>query len=155
MRNRWDDSQIREMDELDKLVYMSRLIGEDPSLVLWGGGNTSIKVTERDFRDRDVPAMWIKGSGSDLKSMVRRQFPRLNLDDILPLFQRESMSDEDMVAYLESCLMDPGSPRPSIETLLHAFLPYMSVAHSHADAVVALTNNQDAEAVLKAFMATR
>ena len=149
MRNRWDDSQIREMDELDKLVYMSRLIGEDPSLVLWGGGNTSIKVTERDFRDRDVPAMWIKGSGSDLKSMVRRQFPRLNLDDILPLFQRESMSDEDMVAYLESCLMDPGSPRPSIETLLHAFLPYMSVAHSHADAVVALTNNQDAEAVLK------
>ena len=149
MRNRWDDSQIREMDELDKLVYMSRLIGEDPSLVLWGGGNTSIKVTERDFRDREVPAMWIKGSGSDLKSMVRRQFPRLNLDDILPLFQREDMSDEDMVAYLESCLMDPGSPRPSIETLLHAFLPYMSVAHSHADAVVALTNNHDAEAVLR------
>ena len=149
MRNRWDDTQIREMDELDKLVYMSRLIGEDPSLVLWGGGNTSIKVTERDFRDREVPAMWIKGSGSDLKSMVRRQFPRLNLDDILPLFQREDMSDEDMVAYLESCLMDPGSPRPSIETLLHAFLPHMCVAHSHADAVVALTNNHDAEAVLQ------
>lgn len=149
MRNRWDDSQIREMDELDKLVYMSRLIGEDPSLVLWGGGNTSIKVTERDFRDREVPAMWIKGSGLDLRSMVRRQFPRLNLDDILPLFQRESMSDEDMVAYLENCLMDPGSPRPSIETLLHAFLPFMCVAHSHADSVVALTNNHDAAAVLQ------
>ena len=149
MRNRWDDSQIQEMDPLDKLVYMSRLIGEDPSLVLWGGGNTSIKVTERDFRDREVRTMLIKGSGSDLKSMVRRQFPRLNLDDILPLFKREDMSDEDMVAYLDHCLMDPGSPRPSIETLLHAFLPYMSVAHSHADAVVALTNNHDAEAVLK------
>ena len=149
MRNRWDDSQVQGMDELDKLVYMSRLIGDDPSLVLWGGGNTSIKITERDLRDREVPAMWIKGSGSDLKSMVRRQFPRLNLDDILPLFQREAMSDEDMVAYLERCLMDPGSPRPSIETLLHAFLPYMSVAHSHADAVVALTNNHNAEEVLK------
>ena len=143
MRNRWDDSQIREMDELDKLVYMSRLIGEDPSLVLWGGGNTSIKVTERDFRDREVPAMWIKSSGSDLKSMVRRQFPRLNLDDILPLFQRESMSDEDMVAYLENCLMDPGSPRPSIETLLHAFLPFKFIDHTHADAVLALTNQPD------------
>ena len=149
MRNRWDDSQIREMDPLDRLVYMSRLIGEDPSLVLWGGGNTSIKVTERDFRDREVPVMWIKGSGSDLKSMLRRQFPRLNLDDILPLFEREDMTDEDMVAYLDRCLMDPGSPRPSIETLLHAFLPYMSVAHSHADAVVALTNNHDAAAVLQ------
>jgi rhamnulose-1-phosphate aldolase/alcohol dehydrogenase len=137
------------MDELDKLVYMSRLIGADTSLVVWGGGNTSIKVVERDFKGTEVPAMWIKGSGSDMKSIVRRQFPRLNLDDILPLFARDGMTDEDMVAYLEHCLMDPGSPRSSIETLLHAFLPFMSVAHSHADAVVALTNNQDMDSVLR------
>jgi rhamnulose-1-phosphate aldolase/alcohol dehydrogenase len=137
------------MDELDRLVYLSRLIGEDPSLVLWGGGNTSIKVLEKDFRGRQVSAMWIKGSGSDLKSIVRRQFPRLKLDDVLPLFDRDEMSDEEMVSYLERCLMDPNTPRPSIETLLHAFLPFMSVAHSHADAVVALTNNRDAEDVLK------
>ncbi len=149
MDNLWSDSAIEGMDELDKLVYMSRLIGADSSLVVWGGGNTSIKVTERDFRGRDVPAMWIKGSGSDMKSMLRRQFPRLNLDDILPLFERDGMSDEDMVAYLEHTLMDPGSPRPSIETLLHAFLPFMCVAHSHADAVVALTNNEGADSTLK------
>jgi len=149
MLNRWSDEHTQDMDELDKLVYMSRLVGEDPSLVIWGGGNTSIKVMERDLLGRDVSAMWIKGSGSDMKSIVRRQFPRLRLDDVLPLFQRDEMSDEEMVAYLEGCLMDPGSPRPSIETLLHAFLPYMSVAHSHADAVVALTNNRDATAVLK------
>ena len=149
MDNLWSDSAIEGMDELDKLVYMSRLIGADSSLVVWGGGNTSIKVTERDFRGRDVPAMWIKGSGSDMKSMLRRQFPRLNLEDILPLFERDGMSDEDMVAYLEHTLMDPGSPRPSIETLLHAFLPFMCVAHSHADAVVALTNNEGADSVLK------
>ena len=149
MDNLWSNSAIEGMDELDKLVHMSRLIGADSSLVVWGGGNTSIKVTERDFRGRDVPAMWIKGSGSDMKSMVRRQFPRLNLDDILPLFERDGMSDEDMVAYLEHTLMDPGSPRPSIETLLHAFLPFMCVAHSHADAVVALTNNEDADSILK------
>ena len=149
MRNRWSDSQVQGKDELDQLVYMSCLIGEDPSLVLWGGGNTSIKVMEKDFRDREVSAMWIKGSGSDLKSIVRRQFPRLRLDDVLPLFDLDQMSDEDMVAYLERCLMDPSSPRPSIETLLHAFLPFMSVAHSHADAVVALTNTQDADPLLK------
>ncbi len=149
MDNRWSDGHAHDLDELDKLVYMSNLIGADTSLVVWGGGNTSIKVTETDFKGRDVPAMWIKGSGSDMKSIVRRQFPRLNLDDILPLFQRDEMSDEDMVAYLEHCLMDPGSPRPSIETLLHAFLPFMSVAHSHADAVVALTNNRDSASALQ------
>ena len=147
--NHWSDSATQGMDELDKLVYMSRLIGADPSLVVWGGGNTSIKVPERNFRGAEVQAMWIKGSGSDMKSMVRRQFPRLSLDDILPLFERESMPDEDMVAYLEHTLMDPGSPRPSIETLLHAFLPFMCVAHSHADAVVALTNNRDADSILR------
>jgi rhamnulose-1-phosphate aldolase/alcohol dehydrogenase len=149
MDNLWSHSHTHDMDELDKLVYMSRLIGEDPSLVVWGGGNTSIKVIEKDFKDQDVSAMWIKGSGSDMKSIVRRQFPRLKMDDILPLFERDEMSDEDMVAYLEHCLMDPSSPRSSIETLLHAFLPFMAVAHSHADAVVALTNNRDAESVLK------
>ena len=149
MHNNWSDSHTHGMDELDKLVYMSRIIGEDTSLVVWGGGNTSIKVVEKDFRDRDVNAMWIKGSGSDMKSIVRRQFPRLRMDDILPLFERDQMSDEDMVAYLEVCLMDPSSPRSSIETLLHAFLPFMSVAHSHADAVVALTNNEDASTVLQ------
>lgn len=149
MDNLWSHSHTHDMDELDKLVYMSRLIGEDPSLVVWGGGNTSIKVIEKDFKDQDVSAMWIKGSGSDMKSIVRRQFPRLKMDDILPLFERDEMSDEDMVAYLEHCLMDPSSPRSSIETLLHAFLPFMAVAHSHADAVVALTNNRDAESILK------
>jgi len=149
MDNLWSHSHTHDMDELDKLVYMSRLIGEDPSLVVWGGGNTSIKVIEKDFKGQDVSAMWIKGSGSDMKSIVRRQFPRLKMDDILPLFERDEMSDEDMVAYLEHCLMDPSSPRSSIETLLHAFLPFMAVAHSHADAVVALTNNRDAESILK------
>ena len=149
MDSRWSDSHTHDMDELDKLVYMSRLIGEDSSLVVWGGGNTSIKVIEKDFKGQDVSAMWIKGSGSDMKSIIRRQFPRLRMDDILPLFERDEMSDEDMVAYLEHCLMDPSSPRSSIETLLHAFLPFMAVAHSHADAVVALTNNQDAASVLQ------
>ena len=131
------------------MVYQSRLIGADPSLVVWGGGNTSIKVVEKDFQGRDTGVITVKGSGFDLKTIERGHFPALRLEDILPLFERESLSDEEMVAYLSKCKLDPGAPRPSIETLLHAFLPAMAVAHSHADAVVALTNNRDAQQVLQ------
>ena len=149
MRNLWSENDTRDMNDLDKLVYMSRLIGADPSLVVWGGGNTSIKVVEKDFMGRDIQVIRIKGSGSDMKSIEPRHFPRLRLEEVLPLFEGDAMSDEEMVAYLEHCVLDPDSPRPSIETLLHAFLPFMCVAHSHADAVTALTNNRDAEATLK------
>ena len=149
MRNLWNESESANMDSLDQLVYQSRLIGADTSLVVWGGGNTSIKVTEQDHLGRDVAAMLIKGSGSDMKSIERRHFPALRLDEVLPLFDREEMSDDEMVAYLAKCMMDPAAPRPSIETLLHAFLPYTSVAHSHSDAVVALTNNSNASQALE------
>ena len=149
MENLWSESAAQGLDERDKLVYMSRLIGADPDLVVWGGGNTSIKITEKDFLGREVEVMRIKGSGSDLKSMERWQFPRLELEKVLPVFAREQMSDEEMVDYLDRCVLDPNSPRPSIETLLHAFLPFMCVAHSHADAVVGLTNNRDADHILR------
>ena len=150
MDNRWSEEEVRGLSDLDQLVYQSRLIGADPSLVLWGGGNTSIKSEEKDFRGRVTRVMTIKGSGSDMKTIERKSFPSLRLDDILPLFDRESMSDEEVVDYLGKCMLDPGAPRPSIETLLHAFIPYNSVAHSHADAIVALTNNSDAPQVLQA-----
>ena len=149
MRNLWKDADTAGMDDLDLLVYQSRLIGADTALVVWGGGNTSIKVDQADFRGRETPAMLIKGSGSDMKTIERKHFPSLRLDDVLPLFDEESMSDEEMVAYLSKCMLDPSAPRPSIETLLHAFLPYKSVAHSHADAIVALTNNENAQRTLQ------
>ena len=149
MENLWSESAAQGLDERDKLVYMSRLIGANPDLVVWGGGNTSIKVAEKDFLGREVEVMRIKGSGSDLKSMERWQFPRLELEKALPVFTREQMSDEEMVDYLDRCVLDPNSPRPSIETLLHAFLPFMCVAHSHADAVVGLTNNREADEILR------
>ena len=149
MRNLWKEADTAGMDDLDLLVYQSRLIGADTALVVWGGGNTSIKVDQADFRGREVPAMLIKGSGSDMKTIERKHFPALRLDDVIPLFDEESMSDEEMVAYLGKCMLDPSAPRPSIETLLHAFLPYKSVAHSHADAIVALTNNENAQRTLQ------
>ena len=149
MPNLWSESDASGKDENGLLVYQSRLIGADTSLVVWGGGNTSIKTTQQDFRGRGVSSMTVKGSGSDLKTIEPKHFPSLYLDDVLLLFDRDSMSDDDMVAYLAQCMLDPKSPRPSIETLLHAFLPYHSVVHSHADAIVALTNTKESDALLR------
>jgi rhamnulose-1-phosphate aldolase/alcohol dehydrogenase len=141
MQNRWDDSKAAELDALGLVTYQSRLLGEDRDLVLWGGGNTSVKVTETDFRGRQTYVLRVKGSGSDLRTIVPSQFSGVRMEDILPLEERDAMTDEEMTAYLSHCLMDPAAPRPSIETLLHGFLPAVSVAHTHADAIVALCNH--------------
>ncbi len=143
MDNLWRDNEAAGLAGLDLLAYRSRLIGRDPDLVLWGGGNTSLKQTETDFRGRAVRVMRIKGSGSDLKTIEPAQFPGIRLDDIEPLLQRDAMSDEEMVAWLVRCLVEPGSARPSIETLLHGFVPHPHIDHTHADAILALTNTAD------------
>jgi rhamnulose-1-phosphate aldolase/alcohol dehydrogenase len=148
MQSRWNAAEANALDGLDLLVYASRLIGAETSLVVWGGGNTSIKTMERDHRGRDVPVLRVKGSGSDLKSVQRKDFPGVRMDDILALLDREDMGDQDMVGYLAHALQDPGGTRPSIETLLHGFLTAYAVVHTHADAVVSLTNNDRAREVL-------
>src|SRR5690349_19283588 len=152
IENRWSEADARELDPLGLLVYQSRLVGSDPRLVVWGGGNTSQKVDEADFRGRPTYVLRVKGSGSDLKAVTSRDFPGVRMEDVLPLLEREDMSDEEMVAYLEHTLMEPGSPRPSIETLLHAFVPARSVVHTHADAILVLTNNDNAaKALIEVF----
>jgi rhamnulose-1-phosphate aldolase/alcohol dehydrogenase len=143
MHSRWSGQDANGLDDLDLLVYSSRLIGADDTLVVWGGGNTSIKRIEADFRGRQVEVLRVKGSGSDMKSIQRKDFPGVNMDDVRALLERDEMSDEEMVAYLAHTLMEPDSPRPSIETLLHAWIPDASVAHSHADAILMLTNTAD------------
>jgi rhamnulose-1-phosphate aldolase/alcohol dehydrogenase len=142
-------------DAVDACVRYSRMVGADTSLVLRGGGNTSVKVDEEDVLGRPVRVLRVKGSGSDLASIKRSDFSGVRLDDVLPLFDRDDMSDEEMVAYLARCLTDPGSPRPSIETLLHAFIPAASVFHSHADAVLALINTPDPDAACEAAFGDR
>jgi len=134
--------------ELERLVARSRLIGADPSLVLYGGGNTSTKLVETDHLGRERRVIRIKGSGSDLASCEAAHFPGLWLDELLPLRERASLPDDEMLAYLARCLVDPGAPRPSVETLLHAFLPAAHVDHVHADAICALANAPDPEAVV-------
>ncbi|MDF3040326.1 MAG: rhamnulose-phosphate aldolase/alcohol dehydrogenase [Thermomicrobiales bacterium] len=131
--------------ELQRLVNRSRLIGADPTLVVHGGGNTSSKIVETDHLGRERVVLRVKGSGTDLKTIGADGFPGLFLDELLPLRERAAMTDEEMVAYLAHCMVEPGSRRPSIETLLHAFLPARHVDHVHADAICALTNTPDAE----------
>jgi rhamnulose-1-phosphate aldolase/alcohol dehydrogenase len=148
MKSRWNDAEASTLEGLDLLVYASRLVGAETSLVVWGGGNTSIKTVERDHRGRSIPVLRVKGSGSDLKSVQRKDFPGVRMDDIRALLERRDMGDQEMVGYLAHALQDPGGVRPSIETLLHGFVDAHAVVHTHADAIVSLTNNDRPRDVL-------
>ncbi|CAM3636623.1 bifunctional aldolase/short-chain dehydrogenase [Marinicrinis lubricantis] len=135
----WDQEKASTLKSgLEELVYRSNIIGEDRRVCNWGGGNTSSKTTVKDFRGRDVEVMYVKGSGSDLASAKAGNFTALRMEDIRPLFEREDMSDEEMVEYLSYCMVDAKHPRASIETLLHAFLPFPHVDHTHPDAIISL-----------------
>ncbi len=136
---------IQGETELERLVARSRLIGADPSLVLYGGGNTSTKTVELDHIGRERRVLRIKGSGADLATCEPRHFPGLWLDELEPLRERAAMSDEEMVEHLARSMVEPDAPRPSIEALLHAFLPAAHVDHVHADAICALANAPDPE----------
>jgi rhamnulose-1-phosphate aldolase/alcohol dehydrogenase len=137
--NLWNPENARALrNGLAELVYRSNLLGTDRSVANWGGGNTSMKTTETDFRGRPIEVMWVKGSGSDLATMKAQQFTGLRLEDVRPLLERAEMTDEEMVAYLGHCMLDSKQPRSSIETLLHAFLPFPHVDHTHPDAIISL-----------------
>jgi rhamnulose-1-phosphate aldolase/alcohol dehydrogenase len=137
--DRWpDDDGAGTRSTLDEVLFASHLLGSDRSVANYGGGNTSAKGAAIDHVGREVAAMWVKGSGSDLATMSARDFTALRLDEVLPLLQREHMSDEEMVAHLARCQLDPAAPRASIETLLHAFIPAPHVHHTHPDAINAL-----------------
>lgn len=139
VQNLWDPSGVSQLKGgLDELVYRSNLLGRDRRVCNWGGGNTSGKMIVKDFRGRDVEVMYVKGSGSDLATMKAHNFTGLRMDDIRPLFERDDMSDEEMVAYLAHCMIDAKHPRASIETLLHAFLPFRHVDHTHPDAIISI-----------------
>ena len=153
MQSRWNEQEAQGKGDLDLLIYASRLIGAEGSLVLWGGGNASAKVRGRDFRGRETDVMWFKGSRSDLKTIEAKHFAGVVLEDVRPLATREKeLDDDEMVAYLGNCLTDPKAPRPSIETRLHGFLTSKFIIHTHADLIQALTNNERGhQAMAEAF----
>mgnify|MGYP001484379337 FL=1 len=137
--NLWEKAIAQSLKPgLEQLVYRSNLLGKDRSVANWGGGNTSTKTVETDFRGRPVDVIWVKGSGSDLATAQAKHFTALRLEDIRPLLERDEMSDEEMVEYLSHCMLDAKHPRPSIETLLHAFLPFKHVDHTHPDAIISI-----------------
>jgi len=142
-------SEGKTPQELIDLVERSQRLGADPSLVLFGGGNTSAKGEITDYLGRKRNVLWVKGSGADLKSAVAVDYPALYLEELLALSNWETMSDDEMVDFVTRALVDPSSRRPSIETLLHAFLPAIHIDHVHADAICALTNHSDGKRAVK------
>jgi rhamnulose-1-phosphate aldolase/alcohol dehydrogenase len=138
--DRWDDAVGAPLGVLDGLAYRSNLLGADRALANQGGGNTSAKETIVDHAGRETRVLWVKGSGTDLASITTAGFPGLRLDELLPLREREAMDDAAMVEYLLRSAIRPDQPRPSIETLLHAFIAAPHVDHTHPDAVIALTS---------------
>ena len=131
----WDDSEAAAATTtLGQVVYASRVLGANRALANIGGGNTSAKDRGRPRRTRE-PVIWVKGSGSDLATATSANFTPLRLTEVLPLFERDEMTDEAMIAHLACCQLAPTAPRSSIETLLHAFIPAAYIHHTHPDAI--------------------
>ncbi|MDM5224081.1 bifunctional aldolase/short-chain dehydrogenase [Peribacillus sp. NJ11] len=156
VNNLWNSNTAEQAaNGVEELVYRSNLIGSDRAVCNWGGGNTSTKTTVQDFRGRDVEVMWVKGSGSDLATMKEKNFTGLRLEDITPLIERDEMSDEEMVEYLSHCMIDSKHPRASIETLLHAFLPFKHVDHTHPDAIISICCADNGQEIAKEIYGNR
>jgi rhamnose utilization protein RhaD (predicted bifunctional aldolase and dehydrogenase)/NAD(P)-dependent dehydrogenase (short-subunit alcohol dehydrogenase family) len=130
-------------------VYSSRLIGSDPALVLHGGGNTSVKTVVKDDLGRDADVLCVKGSGWDLGDIEPQGFPAVRLDSLKALRHLPALSDAEMVNAQRTRMLDASAPNPSVETLLHAFLPHKYIDHSHADAILSLVDQPDAEALCR------
>jgi len=164
MRSRWNDADARAAldrwgpahgEDLALRIYTSRLIGAEPDLVLHGGGNTSVKTGLRTLLDERVEALLVKGSGSSLDAVEPRDFPALDLAHLRRLRGLPALSDEEMVNQLRTHLFDASAPNPSVEALLHAFLPQRFVDHSHADAVLVLTNQPAGEDLVREALGPR
>lgn len=147
MQNQWnpEDAAALGDDALAMRVYTSRLLGAEPDLVLHGGGNTSVKITEKDFFGDEVDLIYVKGSGWDLGTIEKPGFAPVRMTTLLKMAEMATLSDSDMVTQQRAAMTDPTAPTPSIEAILHAILPFKFVDHTHADAVVALSNTPDGE----------
>ena len=135
--------------DLGLRVYTTRLLGQDPRLVLHGGGNTSVKTRLTDLNGEQVDVLCVKGSGWDMGSIEPAGLPAVRLAPLLKLRAREALTDEDMVRLQRANLIDPAAPNPSVEALLHAFIPHKFIDHTHSTAVLALTDQPDGEALCR------
>lgn len=146
MKNLWDSIEANKgQSDLEQRVYSSRLLGRDPALVLHGGGNTSVKVRERNLLGEEEEILYVKGSGWDLETIQAEGFAPVRLAYLLKLAKVDALSDPEMVNELATQVTRAGAPAPSVETILHAVLPHKFVDHTHADAVLAITNSAGGE----------
>jgi len=146
MDNLWcHEAAARCRDDLDLRVYTSRLLGRQPELVLHGGGNTSVKIRETNLLGDEEDILYVKGSGWDLAEIQRDGFAPVRMAHLLRLAGLEALSDTAMVNELKTHMARASAPAPSVETLLHAILPYRFVDHTHADAVLSITNTKNGE----------
>ncbi|HEV2549388.1 MAG TPA: bifunctional aldolase/short-chain dehydrogenase [Stellaceae bacterium] len=159
MNSHWSDAEAESFiaryasqgvpRDLALRVYTTRLLGQDPRLVLHGGGNSSVKTVMPDLLGEEVAVLCVKGSGWDMGNIEPAGLPAVRLDPLRRLRALDKLSDEDMVNAQRGALLDSAAPNPSVETLLHAFLPHKFIDHTHATSVLALTDQPDGEALCR------
>ena len=159
MKSRWSDAELQsvlkaaEKDgqnlDLATRVYTTRLLGSDPELVLHGGGNTSVKTTMQTMDGAALEAICVKGSGWDMGTIEAPGLPALELGPLRDLAKLDAMTDVEMVREQRRLLLDPTSPNPSVEAILHALIPAKHVDHTHANAIVGITNQPNGEALTR------
>src|SRR5262245_20789728 len=146
MKSLWNEAEaVQFSGPLGPRVYTSRPLGRDKSLVLHGGGNTSVKLREKDLFGDEREVLYVKGSGWDLETIEAQGFAPVDLAYAKRLAALPNLSDPQMVGELATHTLRAGAPAPSVETLLHAILPHAYVDHTHADAVLSISNSPDGE----------
>ncbi len=163
MKSRWSDADAAAFvaryksvgEDLALRTYTTRLLGSDPKLVLHGGGNTSVKTIVKDQLGDDVEVICVKGSGWDMGAIEPAGLPAVRLQPLRRLRARDKLSDAEMVNFQRVNLLDSSAPNPSVETLLHAFLPHKFIDHTHSTAVLSLVDQPDGEAIARELYGAR
>ena len=159
MLSRWNqtdlDVLVKELstrgipEDLAIRTYTTRILGQDPELVLHGGGNTSVKMSMTDALGRDKEVLCVKGSGWDMATIEPAGLPAVEIEPLAALARLPSLSDENLVAAQRRLLLDPYAPNPSVEAVLHAIIPHRHVDHTHANAIISITNQPDGESLIR------
>ncbi len=157
MKSLWSDTTAEKFADnpLQLRVYSSRLLGQEHDLVLHGGGNTSVKLTEKNLFGEDEDILYVKGSGWDLGDIEAEGFAPVRLKVLQHMAGLDQLSDADMVHMQRAAMTNPYAPNPSVEAVLHAIIPFKFVDHTHADAVVTITNSPDGEEKIKKIVGNR
>jgi len=157
MKNLWNSDAAAQIEEnsLQMRVFSSQLLGQNPDLVLHGGGNTSVKLLETNLFGEEEEILYVKGSGWNLATIEAEGFSALRLNTMLKLAKLEKISDVEMVRQQRMAMTDPDAPSPSVEALLHAIIPFPWIDHTHADALVTLTNNPKGEELIRELYGER